>query len=134
MSDIKNDFISNITHELKTPIATVNVAIEALRNFGGIHNPERTKEYLDISASELQRLGLLVDKVLKISMFEKKEITLEKEKFDLVHLCRKVMDSMKLQFEQQNAVTILETSGENFIIEADKLHMTSVIYNLLIMH
>jgi two-component system phosphate regulon sensor histidine kinase PhoR len=131
LSDIKNDFISNITHELKTPIATVNVAIEALRNFGGIHNPERTKEYLDISASELQRLGLLVDKVLKISMFEKNEITLEKEKFDLVQLCSEVMDSMKLQFEQQSAVTILETSGENFIIEADKLHMTSVIYNLL---
>jgi two-component system phosphate regulon sensor histidine kinase PhoR len=69
---IKNDFISNITHELKTPIATVNVAIEALRNFGGLYDPVRTKEYLDISASELQRLGLLVDKVLKISMFEKK--------------------------------------------------------------
>jgi two-component system phosphate regulon sensor histidine kinase PhoR len=131
LATIKNDFISNITHELKTPIATVNVAIEALRNFGGLYDPERTKEYLDISASELQRLSLLVDKVLKISMFEKKEITLEKEKFDLVRLAREVMDSMKLQFEQQNAVTALETSGENFIIEADKLHMASVIYNLL---
>jgi two-component system, OmpR family, phosphate regulon sensor histidine kinase PhoR len=131
LSDIKNDFISNITHELKTPIATVNVAIEALRNFGGLYDPERTIEYLDISASELQRLSLLVDKVLKISMFEKKEITLEKERFDLVQLAREVMDSMKLQFEQQNAVTALEISGENFIIEADKLHMTSVIYNLL---
>ena len=74
LADIKNDFISNITHELKTPIATVNVAIEALRNFGGLYDPERTKEYLDISASELQRLSLLVDKVLKISMFEKKKL------------------------------------------------------------
>jgi len=131
LADIKNDFISNITHELKTPIATVNVAIEALRNFGGLYDPERTKEYLDISASELQRLSLLVDKVLKISMFEKKEITLEKEKFDLVQLAGEVMNSMKLQFEQQNAVAVLETAGENFIVEADKLHMASVIYNLL---
>jgi two-component system, OmpR family, phosphate regulon sensor histidine kinase PhoR len=131
LADIKNDFISNITHELKTPIATVNVAIEALRNFGGLYDPERIKEYLDISASELQRLSLLVDKVLKISMFEKKEITLEKERFDLVQLAREVMDSMKLQFEKQNAITAIEISGENFIIEADKLHMTSVIYNLL---
>jgi two-component system, OmpR family, phosphate regulon sensor histidine kinase PhoR len=131
LADIKNDFISNITHELKTPIATVNVAIEALRNFGGLYNPDRTKEYLDISVSELQRLSVLVDKVLKISMFEKKEIALEKEKFNLVQLAREVMDSMKLQFEQQKAVTALETSGENFVIEADKLHMTSVIYNLL---
>jgi signal transduction histidine kinase len=50
---MKNDFISNITHELKTPIATVNVAIEALRNFDALQSPERTKEYLDISAAEL---------------------------------------------------------------------------------
>ena len=64
-------------------------------------------------------------------MLEKKEITLEKEKFDLVQLCKEVMDSMKLQFVKQNALTELETTGKNFIIEADKLHMTSVIYNLL---
>jgi two-component system phosphate regulon sensor histidine kinase PhoR len=76
LADIKNEFISNITHELKTPIATVSVAIEALRSFSASLNPQRTKEYLDISANELQRLSLLVDKVLKLSMFEKKEIEL----------------------------------------------------------
>ena len=128
---IKNDFISNITHELKTPIATVNVAIEALRNFGGLQSPERTKEYLDISASELQRLSLLVDKVLKLSMFENHEITLQKESFDLQKLIVEVMLSMKLQFEKQKAVTEFETTDQNFMIDADKLHITSVVYNLL---
>lgn len=128
---IKNDFISNITHELKTPIATVNVAIEALRNFGGLQSPERTKEYLDISASELQRLSLLVDKVLKLSMFEKQEITLQKEPFDLLKLVEEVMSSMKLQFEKQKAVVELETTGQNFMIDADRVHITSVVYNLL---
>src|SRR5690606_3483798 len=73
LTRLKNDFISNITHELKTPIATVNVAIEALRNFNALDDPHRTREYLDISANELQRLSLLVDKVLKLSMFEKKQ-------------------------------------------------------------
>ncbi len=131
LSDIKNEFISNITHELKTPIATVNVAIEALQNFGALYDPSRTKEYLDISASELQRLSLLVDKVLKISMFEKKEITLEKGRFDIVQLIKEVMASMKLQFEKQHASFEIKLSGKNFIIDADKLHMTSVIYNLL---
>ncbi len=128
---IKNDFISNITHELKTPIATVNVAIEALRNFGGITNPERTKEYLDISASELQRLGLLVDKVLKLSMFENKDIELSKENFDLKLLTEEVLNTLKLQLEKVNATTTLVTSGESFLLFADKLHITSVIYNLL---
>src|SRR5450759_1481294 len=72
LAEIKNEFISNMTHELKTPIATVGVAIEALKNFNAIHDPQKTKEYLDISANELQRLGLLIDKVLKLSMFEQR--------------------------------------------------------------
>jgi len=131
LAQLKNEFVSNITHELKTPIATVGVAIEALRNFNALNDPERTREYLDISSSEIHRLGLLVDKVLKLSMFENKEIALQTESFDLVQLTQEVMASMKLQFEKQKAVVTLETSGSNFVIEADKLHISSVVYNLL---
>jgi signal transduction histidine kinase len=128
---IKNEFISNISHELKTPIATVSVAIEALKNFGGIQSPEKTREYLDISSSELQRLSLLVDKVLKLSMFENKVLELKKEKFDLRELIEEVLFTMKLQFDKNNATVNLETDGNNFIVGADKLHITSVIYNLI---
>jgi two-component system phosphate regulon sensor histidine kinase PhoR len=131
LAQLKNDFINNMTHELKTPIATVSVAIEALRNFNALEDPQKTNEYLDISANEMHRLGLLVDKVLKLSMFENREIALNKEQFDLVELAGAVMLSMRLQFEKQHAVTALETTGKNFIITADKLHMTSVLYNLL---
>jgi two-component system phosphate regulon sensor histidine kinase PhoR len=131
LAELKNQFISNITHELKTPIATVGVAIEALKNFNAIHDPQRTKEYLDISQNELQRLSMLVDKVLKLSMFEKKEIELKKEQFDCKQLVEEVMNSMKLQFEKHHAKVKLHTEGDNFIIDADKLHITSVIYNLL---
>jgi two-component system phosphate regulon sensor histidine kinase PhoR len=131
LAQLKNDFISNMTHELKTPIATVSVAIEALRDFDALSDPQATQEYLDISANEMQRLALLVDKVLKLSMFENREIALNKEQFDIRELARSVMLSMKLQFEKQAAVTALKTTGTNFIIMADKLHMTSVLYNLL---
>ena len=131
LAEIKNDFISNITHELKTPIATVGVAIEALKNFNAIQDPQKTKEYLDISANELQRLSLLVDKVLKLSMFEKKAIELSKENFDMRELSQEVLDTMRLQFEKNNAVVNFNTQGNDFIINADKLHITSVIYNLL---
>ena len=131
LSEIKNEFISNITHELKTPIATVGIAIEALKNFNAIDDPQKTKEYLDISSNELQRLSLLVDKVLKLSMFEKREIELNKEQFDLKELIEEVLDTMKLQFEKNNAVVNLKTAGEDFMINADKLHITSVVYNLL---
>lgn len=131
LTEMKNDFISNITHELKTPIATVSVAVEALRNFGGIQSPERTKEYLDISASELQRLGLLVDKVLKLSLFENRELDLKKEPVDLKELLQEVLNTMKLQFEKCHATIHLEIQGHYFLINADRLHITSVIYNLL---
>ena len=131
LAEIKNDFISNITHELKTPIATVGVAIEALRNFNAIQSPEKTKEYLDISAAELQRLSLLVDKVLKLSMFEKRQIELNKEPFDLKELMEETLKIMKLQFDKQKAKVSFTTSDHSFMLEADKLHITSVIYNLL---
>jgi len=131
LAELKNEFISNITHELKTPIATVGVAIEALKNFNAIHDPQRTREYLDISQNELQRLSLLVDKVLKLSMFENKKIELKKEPFDLKELVEETMNIMKLQFEKHKAKVSLQTEGDNFMIEADRLHITSVLYNLL---
>ena len=128
---LKNDFISNITHELKTPIATVGVAIEALKNFNAIDDPQRTKEYLDISQNELQRLSMLVDKVLKLSMFESKRIDLKKEQVDLKQLVEETLNILKLQFEKHKATVTFQTAGNNFKIEADKLHITSVLYNLL---
>ena len=79
LTELKNDFIGNMTHELKTPIATVSVAVEALRHFNALQDPVRTQEYLEISAGELQRLSLMVDKVLKLSLFETKGIELKNE-------------------------------------------------------
>ena len=131
LTAIKNEFIGNITHELKTPIATVTVAIEALRNFNVLDNPERTREYLDISALEMKRLSMLVDKVLKLSMFENKQIELKKENIDLLQLSAEIIAGMKLQFEKAHAIIQLTKEGDNFLLHADKLHITSVLYNLL---
>ena len=130
LSDIKNEFISNITHELKTPIATVSVAIEALRSFNANLDAQRTKEYLDISANELQRLSLLVDKVLKLSMFEKKEIELQYELLDMKSLVQEVTSSLRLQFEKYKAQVNISTDGDT-TLEGDRLHLVSVIFNLL---
>lgn len=127
---LKNEFISNITHELKTPIATVGVAIEALKNFNAIQDPQRTKEYLDISQNELQRLGLLVDKVLKLSMFEKKEVELKYETVNLQEIVEEVVNSLKLQLEKYHARVTVNTAG-NPALQADRLHLLSVIFNLL---
>jgi len=130
LGDIKNEFISNITHELKTPIATVSVAIEALRSFNATLDANKTKEYLDISANELQRLSLLVDKVLKLSMFEKKEIELRYEPLDMKEMIQEVTSSMRLQFEKHHADIHVNVEGDS-TLEGDRLHLVSVIFNLL---
>ncbi|MBD0351511.1 MAG: HAMP domain-containing histidine kinase, partial [Flavisolibacter sp.] len=127
---IKNEFISNITHELKTPIATVSVAIEALRSFNANMDARKTKEYLDISANELQRLSLLVDKVLKLSMFENKEVELKYELLDMKALVNEVAASLRLQFEKYGAHLSVASDGDTQL-EGDRLHLVSVIYNLL---
>ena len=126
----KNEFISNITHELKTPIATVGVAIEALKNFNAIDDPKRTKEYLDISHNELQRLGLLVDKVLKLSMFEKKEVELKYETMNLKEVVDEVVSSLKLQLEKHRANISVNGEGD-LSMQGDRLHLLSVIFNLV---
>lgn len=131
LTAMKNDFISNITHELKTPLATVGVAVEALRNFGGLSDPARTREYLDISAAEVQRLNLLVDKVLKLSLFENRELDIKMDQLDLEEVVREILQTMKLQLDAAKARLSFTTAGGYFYIKADRLHLVSVVYNLL---
>ena len=131
LNQLKNDFISNITHELKTPITTVGVAIEAMRNFHALQNPERTREYLDISRKELNRLALLVDKVLKMSMFEHTEPQLKIEFIDINELLQQILNSMKLQFEKLGAELVFTPLIGDFQVRGDQTHLTSVVYNLI---
>ncbi len=132
---LKNDFISNVTHELKTPVTTVSVAIEALQHFNVLQNPTLTQEYLEISQNELNRLAMLVDKIMKMASFENKGIDLQLTSIDLSKLIEQILKSMKLQFEKYKAEVSFEVKQKNehevFTIQADEVHFTNVIYNLL---
>lgn len=130
-TELKNDFIRNMTHELKTPIATVSVAVEALQKFDALQNPQRTQEYLDIAGMELNRLSLLVDKVLRISLFEKQEPVLRSEPIDLKILVEEILTPMRLQFEKCRAQVQILPEGNFFALKGDRLHLVSVVYNLL---
>ncbi|MCB9285143.1 MAG: HAMP domain-containing histidine kinase [Lewinellaceae bacterium] len=131
LTELKNDFIRNVTHELKTPITTVGVAIEALSDFNALQNPERTREYLDISKNELNRLSILVDKVLKMSHFEDAKPELRLSSFDWKEQIEEVLHSMKLHIEKIGAQVDFQAEGESFPLEADPTHLTSVVYNLI---
>jgi two-component system phosphate regulon sensor histidine kinase PhoR len=127
---IKNDLISNITHELRTPIFTVSAALEALESFNGLENPERTKEYLKISKNELNRLSTLVEKVLKTSLFEQDALKLNYDVFAITPLLQTISNSLQLQLEQENASLEIRCL-EQIQVRADKIHLTNVVYNLI---
>lgn len=131
LMELKNDFISNITHELKTPVTTVGVAIEALKNFKGLDNPKLTSEYLDIAQNELNRLTILTDKILKTAIFENQGVTFVPEVVELDHVVEQVLASMKLVFEKQGAHVTFRKEGSTFSLRGGSVHLTSVIYNLL---
>ncbi len=131
LMELKNDFISNMTHELKTPLATVSVALEALTHFNALDNPKRTQEYLEIAKNELNRLALLTDKVLRASAFEKEGIDFEPESVAFDAVVQQVLASMKLLFEKRNARVNFETEGDDFEVLGSKTHLTNVIFNLV---
>jgi two-component system phosphate regulon sensor histidine kinase PhoR len=131
LMQLKNEFISNITHELKTPITTVGVAIEALRNFKGINNPEITDEYLGIAQNELNRLTILTEKVLRTAIYEDKGIEFKPEPVELDKIIDQVLNSMKLVFEKQNAKVSFKKTGSDFNMMGGGIHLTSVLFNLL---
>ena len=128
---IKNDFISNVTHELKTPVATVSVALEALRNFNVLDDRARTTEYLNIAQTELNRLTLMTDKILKTAVFENQGIDIKFENVDLGSLIQEVLTSMKLVFEKRKTDLNYEKNGNDFMLNGSRAHLTNVVYNLL---
>lgn len=128
LSDIKNDFVNNMTHELKTPIATVSAAMEALVQFDALDDRNKSLKYIDLSRRELNRLTTMVENVLRISTFEKQELVLFKETFNI----SQVLEETAQKFILQNPDRVefrYDLKGPGYI-HADKFHMQNVINNL----
>ena len=128
---LRREFMSNMTHELKTPLATVGIALEALDNYGVIEDREKSREYIDISRKEVGRLGLLVDKVLKMTALENGLGRLNLETIDMNMLLRDIINSMKVYFENTKTRVNLDIANDLVKINGDKVHITNVFYNLI---
>lgn len=131
ISQIKNDFINNMTHELKTPIATISLASDALNNEIISSDPDRRSHYLGIIKQENQRLNQHVERVLQMSLAEKGELILNKSSFGLNHLIAEVSSQLKLKLEHRNGIINLNLNAAQDEIEADRFHIGNVIMNLL---
>ncbi|MCL3782008.1 HAMP domain-containing histidine kinase [Prolixibacteraceae bacterium JC049] len=130
LSEVKNDFINNMTHELKTPIATVLAAVEGMRNFGILDDREKSMKYLSVSKNELQRLSGLVENVLTMAREEREPLKLDIEMVDFRALCLNTISSFKLK-EYGKEVEIDFNGSDECRCKADRLHMVNVLQNLI---
>lgn len=131
LADIRNDFMNNMTHELKTPIASVSVALELMQDQRYHLTEEKKAEYFGIAQGELQRLSMLVEKVLKMAYFEKGEIRISPEPILAAAWIKNILNSMRPVFEVANARVSSKIQPELMMFYADKTHLTNVIQNLL---
>lgn len=130
LNKIRDEFVGNITHELKTPVATVKVALEALNKFNIKDNPEKSSEYIKIATLELDRLDFLIQKVLTSSIYESSSTVSNFENLNLDDILSDVIKTMQIRFESENATVTKECIGTDFIILADRIHIQGVIINL----
>ncbi|MDT8347608.1 MAG: HAMP domain-containing sensor histidine kinase, partial [Flavobacteriaceae bacterium] len=131
ISQIKSDFINNMTHEFKTPIATINLALDSLNNPKIKNDPSRIEAYHNMIREENRRMHAQVENVLRISKLEKRELNLEKEALHLHEVLANAINHVSLIIEQHNGR--IETS---FLATADtflgnKSHFTNVLINIL---
>lgn len=127
----RNEFIQNMTHELKTPISTVKLAIEGLHEYDGKDDASKRDEYIQISQSELDRLHLLVERVLSLSKLDKNLPASIKEPINLNELVHHIAATFKVQAMKQHAVINIHDYDPGISITADRQWLSGIIYNLL---
>ena len=130
IAQIKNDFINNMTHELKTPITITYSAIDALQTFRLADNPVKREEYFTICKQQLKQLTELVEKILSMAIDERKNFHLQKEQFQLEPIVKRLSEQFVLKANKPIHFQIENEWGEQPVY-ADKFHLTHVIANLI---
>ena len=131
ISQIKTDFINNMTHEFKTPIATINLALDAIRNPKVINDEDKVKRYLGMIKEENKRMHAQVENVLRISKLEKNELNISKERVKLHDLILDAITHIELIVESRNGYINTHLDAINSEVLANETHFTNVIVNML---
>ncbi|MBC7875090.1 MAG: HAMP domain-containing histidine kinase [Ferruginibacter sp.] len=131
LSKIKNDFINNMTHEFKTPIATISLAVDAMRNEKVIQDREKMGYFSSIIKEENQRMNRQVETILKASQLEKQEVDLNMKPLHVHEVIQDVVDNFTLQLEDKNGKVELSLNAQNDLIDADEVHFSNLVNNLV---
>jgi len=131
LSEMKNDFVNNMTHELKTPVSTISLAAQMLKDTDITKSPEVFKHISGVISDETKRLGFLVEKVLQISLFEKQKAALKLKEIDANDLLVGIVSTFALKVEKYGGSIDIDLLAEDSTVYADEMHLTNVLFNLL---
>ena len=131
LSEIKSDFINNMTHEFKTPLATISLAVDALKNDKVSGNKEKSDYFTGIIKEENKRMNKQVETILQAALLDKNEVQLNLKRLLAHDIIVNVLNNINLQVEEKSGKIDVELDAENDLIMADEVHFTNVINNLL---
>lgn len=131
LSAIKNDFINNMTHEFKTPLATISLAVDALRNEKVLADREKTEYFSGIIKEENKRMNKHVETILQSALLDRQEVKLNLKPINVHVVINDVLENFELQLQNKNAKTDVNLNAGNDLIAADEVHFTNLISNLV---
>ncbi len=131
LSQIKNDFINNMTHELKTPISTISLASQMLKDNSLVHSPSTIDHISGVILDESKRLSSQVEKVLQMAVFNEGRLKLKFTEIDLNQIVSQATANFEIRVTNSNGTLSTNLSADNTMINGDEIHITNVIYNLL---
>ncbi|HHS95528.1 MAG TPA: HAMP domain-containing histidine kinase, partial [Phaeodactylibacter sp.] len=131
LSEMKTDFINNMTHEFKTPIATISLAADSITNPTIAGDPEKVKRFAGIIKQENQRMNSQVEKVLQMAVIDKRKFSLKLTNLDMHEVIRQAVRNASIQVERRDGKIQTQLMAENYMIHGDLTHVSNIINNLL---
>lgn len=131
LSEMKNDFIGNMTHELKTPISTIALSAEVLSDPAIVNEPDRLREYARIIRTENERLRSQVERVLQLSALDQRELALRQERVDMHTVLRDTIRSFALALQERQGQVEERYEATRCVVEGDRMHLTNAVFNLV---
>ena len=131
LAEMKNDFIGNMTHELKTPISTIGLSSQVLADPEIVKDPERLRSYAEIIRAENERLRTQVERVLQLSTMDRGELQLKREPVDMHKVMEAVAGSFALQFKERDGELLMEPRAAQAVVTGDPVHLANAVFNLV---
>ena len=131
VTELKNDFINNMTHEFKTPISTISLAAQMLTDSSVAKSPQMLQHITGIIGDESKRLRFQVEKVLQVSLFDQQKASLKTRELDVNELVTGVVNTFALKVEKNGGTIVTHLDAADPVILADEMHITNVVFNLM---